>query len=123
MTSLNIKLEPQIRGDRFRRITALGNGWTADQFTGGLRFTVRRRVPPASVVSDGDALGHVTTAGGGIVASGTSVTITIPASVTKHWPCEELLWDLQGTITGAEPDVRTIAMGTLQVIGDITRSS
>jgi hypothetical protein len=123
MSSTGIKLSPQIRGDTFKRITALGNGWTADQFTGGLRFTVRRQVAPSQVIHDREALAHVSTASGGIVATGTAVTITIPASVTRFWPLEELVWDLQGTINGAVPDVRTIAMGTVQVIGDVTRSS
>lgn len=124
MTTRDVKLEPAIRGATFAYSTVLGGGWTVEDFTGGLFFVIRRRVPPSTIVGDSDALARATNAaGGGIVGSGTAVAITIAASVTRFWPVEELLWELRGVISGSPPVVHPIALGTVQIVGDLARSS
>ncbi len=123
MTSRDIELEPHTRGDTFAYSTTLGNGWVAGDFTGGLKFTVRSYVPATSTLDDADALDAVSVAGGGIVASGTSVTVTIAASRTTLWPAKRLYWDLQGVVAGPTPLVYTIAGGTIRVMSDVTRST
>jgi hypothetical protein len=124
MTTRNVKLEPAIRGATFKYATVLQGGWTVEQFSGGLFFAVRRSVPPSTIVDDRDALARASSAvGGGIVGSGTAVEVTIAALVTRFWPVEELLWELRGVINGSPPVVHPIAMGTVPIVGDISRSS
>jgi hypothetical protein len=124
MTTLGVQLEPAIRGATFAYKMTLGGGWLVEEFTGGLFFVIRRHVPPSTIVSDGDALARASNApGGGIVASGTAVVITIAASVTRFWPVEALRWELRGVISGSPPVVHPIAIGSVQIVGDIARSS
>lgn len=121
--STDVILEPHTRGDTFVYSTTLGNGWFAEHFTGGLKFTLRATLPSSSVVTDLDAVDQGSTTGGEIIASGTAITITIPASRTNRWPPKRLFWDLQGVVAGSVPRVYTIASGTIQIRADITRST
>jgi hypothetical protein len=123
MTTPGIDLVTHVRGDTFVRLTTLGNGWVAADFTGGLKFTLRERVPASSVVTDADVVDQASLAGGEITASGAELTITIPASRTNVWPTRKLYWDLQGVVSGAVPRVYTIASGTVEIVGDVTRST
>lgn len=123
MTTIDIELAPHRRGDTFEYSTTLEGGWTFEHFTGGLKFTLRSSLPPSEVTSDADAIDQASTAGGEIVASGTSVEVTIPAARTTNWPTRRLYWDLQGVVAGATPRVYTLASGTIQIRADITRST
>ena len=74
---------------------------------------------------NGDLLDELTT-----TASGSSVTITAPASITSNWGTAyktivaELLFDLQVVIDGGSGDANdtiwTPIVGTISVIGDVT---
>jgi hypothetical protein len=129
MTTTGVELDPQMRGDTFEYSTTLLDGWTVEQFTGGLRFTIRKRYPESSVPDDTDpnVVASVTTtpaAAGGIVAAGTAVTVTIPASATKSWPVDKRLpWDLQGIITGSPNRVETLASGHIHIQPDVGRTT
>jgi hypothetical protein len=123
MSSLGIVLPPHVRGDTFPYEGTLDDDWTAEQFTGGLKFTLRQRYPASSVVTDADVVDQASTAGGEIVASGDSVEVTIPASRTTGWPIGRLYWDLQGVIAGGTPRVYTIASGSILILPDVTRST
>lgn len=116
-------LDPQIRGDDFRYLFTLGNGWTASMFTGGLKFTLRTSEPDTSVVDDSGAIDQASVAGGEISFSDTTHGIVaIPAARVTTWPTGRLLWDLQGVVSlGAH--VYTIDRGTIVVTADITRST
>jgi hypothetical protein len=118
----DIVLTPHRRGDPFVYSTELENGWVAVDFTGGMKFTLRRWSVGSEVVTDDDAVDQASIATGEIVVSGTSVTITIPSERTNTWPCKELLWDLQGVVSGATPRAHTIAAGTINILPDVTRS-
>jgi len=116
-------LEPHRRGTEFRYHFTLGGGWTYTMFTGGLKFTLRKSLPPSSVTDDADAVDQATLAGGEITFSDlTSGTVLIPGSRTTSWPSGmKLFWDLQGEVlTGAR--VLDIDAGTVVINGDVTRS-
>lgn len=115
-------LEAQLRGDPFIYTGTLGNGWVFADFTGGLKFTLRTAIPESSVTTDTGAIDQATTDASEITGSGTSVTITVPSSRTTAWPKGWLYWDLQGTISGATPQKRTIDYGKILIVGDVTRS-
>lgn len=125
MNALGIVLPPHMRGDTFPYEGTLDDPWTVDQFTGGLKFTLRRRYPASSIVADADAdvVDQATTTSGEIVASGTSVEVTIPAARTTEWPAGKLVWDLQGVVAGATPRVYTLASGVITILPDVTRST
>jgi hypothetical protein len=123
MSSLGIALTPHVRGDTFVYSTTLEGGWVAEDFSGGLKFTLRERAAASSVVTDTDAVDQASVAGGEIEATGTSVTITIPASRSTTWPVKGLLFDLQGVVTGTPNRVYTIASGTIVILRDMTRST
>lgn len=115
-------LEPQVRGDDFVYQFTLENDWQASMFTGGLKFTLRRSVPSSATVSDDDAVDQATAAANEITFSdATHGTVQIPASRTTTWPLGRLLWDLQGVVT-IGGHVYTLARGSIQIDGDITRS-
>jgi hypothetical protein len=120
-----VTLAPHVRGDTFVYSTTLEGGWTAEQFTGGLRFTLRKLIPKSSVVDDSDAnvVAKASIVTGEIVATGVDVTVTIPASVAHGWPATLLFWDLQGVVNGVPNRVYTIAFGEISILADITRSS
>lgn len=120
---MSTKLDSAVRGDTFSYSFTLGSGWTGSDFTGGVRFTLRERIPDSSVTDDADAIDQATTTGGEITFSGATGTVTIPASRTTLWPTKVLLWDLSGTVSGATPLVYTIDSGTILIRGDVTRSS
>lgn len=125
MTTENVVLDPCRRGTEFKYSSALLSGWTAAMFTGGIVFTLRKRLPASSVVDDTDAdvVGQVSVAGGGIVFSSTTAfTVTIDGSVTTSWPAKKLYWDMQGIITGSPNRVLDIVAGTVLVVADVTRS-
>jgi hypothetical protein len=119
----DVVLDPHVRGDTFEYSTTLLDGWTAETFTGGLRFTLRTRYPESSVADDTGAVASVTTTTGEIVAAGTAVAVTIPASATKLWPAKKLVWDLQGIVTGSPNKVYTIAMGDIVIDPDVSRTT
>jgi hypothetical protein len=123
MSSTGIVLAPHTRGDTFPYSTVLQGGWTAEQFS-SLKFTIRKKYPASTVVNDGDAdvVAQATTANGQIVASGTSVEVTIPASLVTDWPTGKLVWDLQGVLSGSGR-VHTIASGVITILPDVTRST
>jgi hypothetical protein len=123
MTTTGITLAPHVRGDTFIYSTALGNGWVAADFSGGIRFTLRSRYPASSVTTDADAVDQATLAAGDIVASGANLTITIPAARTTLWAAGRLYFDLQGVVAGATPRVYTIASGVITILPDVTRST
>jgi hypothetical protein len=79
-------LAPRVRGDTFVYSFTLGNSWTGASFTGGVKFTLRTRVPSSSVVTDADAVHQATVANGQIAFVGAVGTITIPASATTAFP-------------------------------------
>lgn len=123
MGTTGIVLPAHIRGDTFIYEGTLDDGWTAEQLSGGLKFTLRKRYPESDVVTDDDEdEDFVDQASGEIVASGTSVVVTIPASRTTAWPAGKLYWDLQGVISGATPRVYTIASGVISILPDVTRA-
>jgi hypothetical protein len=124
-TGMGIVLPPHVRGDTFPYSTALDGGWVASDFTGGMKFTLRRRYPASSVVTDVDAdvVDQATTTSGEVVGSGASVAVTIPASRTTGWPAGKLYWDLQAIITGSPNRVYTIASGVITILPDVTRST
>ena len=125
MSSTGIVLAPHTRGDTFPYSTVLQGGWTSEQFTGGLKFTLRKKHPASSVTTDGDAdvVAQASVANGQIVASGTNVAVTIPAEQVTNWPAGKLVWDLQGVITGTPNRVYTIASGVITILPDVTRST
>jgi hypothetical protein len=125
MTTTGVQLPSHTRGDTFSYSTAIGNGWVAADFTGGIKFTLRRRHPASSVTSDADAdvLAQASIANGQIVASGANLTITIPASVTTNWPAGTAYFDLQGVVSGTPNRVYTIASGVITILPDVTRST
>jgi hypothetical protein len=114
-------LRPHIRGDTFSRSFTLGNSWLGSTFSGGVKFTLRRLAPAASVVTDTDATDQATTAGGEITFVGAVGTILIPASRTTLWPSGRLYWDLQGSVGGV-PTIYTIDYGTITIVADVTRA-
>ena len=116
-------LESQRRGDTFERSFTLGNGWTGASFTGGVKFTLRTKIPPSSTVTDADAVDQASIAGGEITIVDDEGTIVIPAERTTTWPVAVLLWDLQGVISGDPDVVRTIDSGSIRITGDVTRST
>lgn len=126
MTTVDVQLERQRRGTEFRYSSSLATGWTAGMFNGGIKFTVRKRIPPSSVVGDydPDVVAQVSVADGGIVfSSDTDFTVTIPGRITTRWPLATLYWDMQGVINASpENRVLDIAAGTVDVDGDVTRS-
>lgn len=109
------------RGDPLIVPLTLEAGFEAEDFD-ELWFTVRRRPPPTSTVTDADALAQVTLTGGGIVfSSATAGTITILSAVTTTWPTGRLYWDLQARkVDDGEP--YTLDSGVLPIVADITRS-
>jgi hypothetical protein len=124
MTTENIVLDAQRRGTEFKYDSALTAGWTEAMFTGGIVFTLRKRLPASSVVddTDSDVVGQVSVADGGIVfTSPTEFTVTIPGSVTTSWPTRTLYWDMQGIVATGNR-VLDIAAGTVLVVADVTRT-
>ena len=77
---------------------------------------------------NGDVLDELTT-----TASGSSVTITAPSSITSNWGTayktivSELIFDLQVLIDGGSGDANDVTwtpiIGTISVIGDVTPGS
>jgi hypothetical protein len=116
-------LSPHRRGDTFSYSVTLGGDWVFADFTGGMKFTLRRHVPASSVTTDDDATDQATTDDDEITGSGATVTIVIPASRTTSWPAGKLYWDLQGVVTGTPDEVYTIDSGTISIEADITRSA
>jgi hypothetical protein len=112
------------RGDTFKYSSTLGGSWLVSDFTGGFKFTLRTAIPPTSVVNDADAgvVAQASVATGEITFSGADFTITIPKEVTTLWPAKTLQWDLQGVVT-ANGYCKTIDRGTIQIVGDVTRSA
>jgi hypothetical protein len=96
-------------------------------FDGGIRFTLRKRIPASTVLddTDDDVVAQVSDApGGGIVfSSETDFEVVIPGSLTNTWPLKPTHWDMQGIIL-ATPNNRVldIAWGTVPVQGDVGRS-
>ena len=127
MTTENVVLEAHRRGSEFKYSSVLENGWTVDMFTGGILFTVRKRIPASSVVNDRDpdvvAQASIATGGGIVFSTSTAFTVTIPGVFNAAWPTEKLYWDMRGFIT-AVPHKRVldIAAGTVEVRGDVTRT-
>jgi hypothetical protein len=113
MTSLKM-----VRSDTFVKVFTLGNGWVGSDFTGGIKFTIRDRVPEVDVVDDTGAILSVDESYMSFV--GAVGTLTIPASMTNI-QTGRLYWDIQGTVTGSPNYVKTIDSGTMSVSGDITR--
>jgi hypothetical protein len=122
MTTTGVELEPCVRGDPFVYSTPLLDGWLASHFTGGMRFTLRVREAISSEVTDEGAVASVTTTSGHITAVGATVTVTIPSSTTTAWPAKKLYFDLQGTISGSPSQSKTVAMGTVEVLADASRT-
>lgn len=122
MTITRVNLDSHKRGDTFRCSTTLSGDWTASDFTGGLRMVFRTSVPPSTETTDDAAVDVASTTGGEITADGTDVSIEIPASRTTSWPAKKLLWELQGVISGEEPEVHTLAEGTILITPDIARA-
>ena len=116
-------LAPHTRGDTFEYTFTLGNGWVGADFTGGVRFTLRKYVPDSGVVTDADAVDQASVATGEITFAGAEGTIVIPASRTTTWPVRPLVWDIQGIINGSPNVVYTIDDGAIVIDGDVTRSA
>lgn len=119
---MTTKLPDQKRGATFRYTFTLGNSWTGATFTGGVKFTLREQIPASTVHDDADAVDQGSVATGEITFVGAVGTIVFPASRTTSWPAKKLFWDLQGVISGAEPDVKKVDSGTILIDGDVTRS-
>lgn len=123
---MSTRLPPHIRGDTFEYSFTLGNDYTGASFTGGVKMTFRREIPGAGVFDDDDAIDQASTATGEITfdaETDTIGTVVIPASRATLWPTVRLVYDVQGVITGSpDDDVRTIDIGTVMVVGDVTRS-
>jgi hypothetical protein len=115
-------LDPHTRGDTFDYDFTIGAGWVFADFTGGLKWTLRKRPPSSSTTSDTDAIDQATTTGGEITGSGTAGTVLIPASRTTAWDTGTLYWDLQGIVSGSPNRVYTLDSGTIRILADITRS-
>jgi hypothetical protein len=125
MTTLGVLLDPHVRGDTFEYSTVLEDGWTFEQFTGGIRFTLRQRYPASSVVTDAAAVDQASTSSGEIVQGDEpeDVVVTIPASRTTSWPAGKLYFDMQGVVAGGTPRIYTIASGVITILPDVTRST
>ncbi len=124
MTILDTVLEPHLRGDTFRYEFDLGNDWLGVDFSGGVKFTLRKRLPSTSVTSDSDAgvVDQATSDAGEITFSGETGIIVIPKERTQNWPAPKTLyWDIQGTVT-ATGYRKTIDGGTIAIESDVTRS-
>jgi hypothetical protein len=124
MTTENVTLDRFRRGTEFSYSSSLTSGWTDATFTGGILFTLRRRLPASSIVDDTDTgvVHQASLANGQIAFSDeTAFTVTIPASFTHQWPTEKLVWDMQGKITTGSR-VLDIAAGTVLVVPDVTRT-
>lgn len=115
-------LAAHYRGDTFSYSFTLGNGWVGSDFTGGVKFTLRRTEASSSTVTDSDAVDQASVATGEITFSGATGTIVIPASRTNAWPAKRLLWDLQGVVDLATDRVETIDSGDILIKADVTRS-
>jgi hypothetical protein len=118
-------LDSQRRGDPFEYRFTLGNGWTSASFS-EVRFTLRRRYPASSIVTDtdSDVVDQATLGEGEITFESDTVgLIEFPSSRTTAWPALRLLWDLQGTVAGASPAAsRTIDSGEIMIDPDVTRT-
>lgn len=116
-------LEPHFRGDTFRYGFTLGNNWDGSMLTGGVVFTLRRRLPKNGFDdSDEDVVDQASIAGGEILFAGADGFITIPASRARRWPAVELVWDLQGIVAGSPNQVFTVDRGTIEIAADVTLS-
>ena len=120
----------QKRGEPFKYRFTFGNGWIGPMFTGGVRFTVRTRIPGSDVPDDTDD---------GVVYAAKSMDpdpeitfeedgevayILIPASSTRSWPRQTLYADVQAAVDGDpespyKPDDGYVE---IKVTGDITRT-
>jgi hypothetical protein len=123
-TVLDTVLDPFVRGDTFRYEFDLGNDWLGVDFSGGVKFTLRKRLPATTITSDTDAsvVDQATTDANEITFNGEVGTVIIPASRTQNWPApKKLYWDIQGVVasTGFR---KTIDGGTIEIESDVTRS-
>lgn len=126
MTTSDVRLTPQRRGTEFKYSSVLTEGWTDAMFTGGIVFTLRTKIPGSNVRSDADpdVVDKTSVAAGGIdFSTTTAFEVHFPGSRTTKWPVQTLVWDMQGIITASpENRVLDIAAGTVEVLGDVTRS-
>lgn len=126
------------RGDTFgtaqvpRRFT-LTTPLTGATFTGGVRWTLRSKIPGSSSGGDGfvaqasseegEGDGAITFTGEGTELDPCIGSMTFPASSTAEWPARDLFWDLEGIITGtppAEDEVITLDSGEIPILPDVT---
>lgn len=120
---MSVQLKPIRRGDTFRRTFTLGNDWVNTMFA-DIKFTLRSKYPSTGTSTDDDAVAQATMSGGGITfaVGGVDGTILVHASQTTLWEPGLYVWDVQGHVAGAEPQVYTIDDGNLRVLPDVTRS-
>jgi hypothetical protein len=116
-------LDAHFRGDTFIYTGTLAEGYTGLSFTGGMKFTLRRHIPSSGTTTDDAAIAQGSVTTGHITFSGQMVTVTFSGEATNDWPAALLYWDLQGVISGAPDIVQTIDAGTIQIVGDVTRST
>ena len=114
-------LDSHPRGDPLELPFVLEDGFIGDDFS-EIKFTVRKRLPASSEITDASANGQAALTGGGIVmSSDTEGTITILSAVTTTWSPGNYYWDLQGTLDSND-EPYTIDQGVLPVHADVTRA-
>lgn len=117
-------LDSHTRGDTFIYEFDLGNDWVGVDFSGGVKFTLRKRLPSSSITDDSDSnvVDQASVAGGEISFSSETGRIVIPKERTQVWPAPKTLyWDLQGVVS-ASGYCKTIDQGTIEITRDVTRS-
>ncbi len=119
-------LDPHRRGDTFSRSVPLAEGWEWEEFTGGVKFTLRSTIPPSDEETDTAAVDQATDDAGEITFNETTrmITVVIPASRSNSWERGKLYWDLEVRVTDAPHDrVYTLDAGDILIQADFTRSS
>lgn len=117
-----VKLDDQERGDDFDYSGTLGGGYTASMID-EMWFTLRTEVPDSTTTDDTGAVAQAKLSTDEITFSDdTNFSVVLPATKTTAWPNGWLLWDCQVRIAGTG-QIRTIARGNIEIVGDITRST
>lgn len=108
-----------------------GTTWIIPQFT-TIQFTIRTAVPATSIVSDEDAVLHVSydvdtdmSDGGGSISvtDDTHFVVTVDAETTQDLDAGSFYYDVQVTRTMISPaQAYTTARGRFQIQSDITRT-
>ncbi len=119
---MSTTLPELVRGETFDYSFTLLD-WVGSDFTGGVKFIIRKN-PPKSTASTNlgpDVICLASTAEGEITFSSAVGTILIHASKTRKWPVGTWYWELEGKVSGANPIVKKIDYGTIQILPDYIR--